>query len=69
MKERTLIIVAVVCLAVSFGLGMIAGYFGPGDDDSDNDIMIKKLTREADGTIAKKILEEIKAYNIRENLR
>ncbi len=68
-EARTVIIIAAICLAVGFGFGMIAGYFGPGDDDSSNDTMIKTLTREADESISGRLLDEIKADNIRTNLR
>lgn len=69
VESRTVIIIGLVCVAVGFGFGVIAGYFGPGDDDSPSDTMIKALTREADDSIAERLLKEINANNIRANLK
>ena len=51
-------------------IGLVIGFFSGKNSTSDQDQdHIHSLTREADKTISKKLLDEVKADNIREYLR
>lgn len=58
--------IALVILIVGFVIGIVVGYFsGKGTKSS----QWEKLTADEDGTVSKKIIQEIKAQNIRDYLR
>lgn len=70
IKDRRvqLIGVGVIALLLGFLFGFLAGYYGPGDDPSHADQLLGLLTREADDSISQRLMDEIKAENIRANL-
>ncbi|XP_077987706.1 N-acetylated-alpha-linked acidic dipeptidase 2-like [Glandiceps talaboti] len=63
---RVIIAVIVVITVVLFALGIVIGYFIGLSKENE---AVKAALREADSSVSQKIIDEVKANNIRENLK
>ena len=67
LSRTGLLVLCVIVILVGFGIGFLSGFFA--EKNGSRQDLLQSLTREADKTISKKLIDEVNPDNIRDYLR